>query len=320
MHNYTNYGWLRGFNIIPSWGATIEQAWTDYDPARFREEVALARSVHANTIRLWIEFSAWMLDPEVIRERFMDAIAAIDAAGMKVMPCLFNRWHDIQFDYGGTYPHQWANHGRSPFPGIEQHVAYVRHLAEPLRDDPRILIWDLCNEPQTTSSEKRDGLQELHWLARMADVLRRCGIRQPVTIGTMQNYNVEVFAPLCDVLCIHPYARKEEDLDAMITVAQEMAVRHGKPMLSNETVPGALDDAARAACARWTIAKMEDAGFGWMGWGMRAGKAISTRRDRYDPNGLNQEGFHAWFNADGSLRSGLEFLYEKPRFAAPWEA
>ena len=31
---------------------------------------------------------------------------------------------------------------------------------------------------------------------------------------------------------------------------------------------------------------MEDAGYGWVGWGLREGKAISTRRDRYDGNGI----------------------------------
>ena len=66
-------------------------------------EVALATQVHANCIRLWIEFSAWMADPDAITARFLDAVAAIDAAGMKTMPCLFNRWHDDRFDYGGTY-------------------------------------------------------------------------------------------------------------------------------------------------------------------------------------------------------------------------
>ena len=55
MHHYTDYRWLRGFNIIPSWGARIEQAWWEYDPSRFREEAALATQTHANCIRLWIE-------------------------------------------------------------------------------------------------------------------------------------------------------------------------------------------------------------------------------------------------------------------------
>ena len=62
LHVYPDYGWLRGFSIVPSWGARIEEAWWFYDGARMREEVALARQVHANCIRLWIEFTAWMAD------------------------------------------------------------------------------------------------------------------------------------------------------------------------------------------------------------------------------------------------------------------
>jgi len=31
LHDYPDYRWLRGFNIIPSWGARIEQAWWEYD-------------------------------------------------------------------------------------------------------------------------------------------------------------------------------------------------------------------------------------------------------------------------------------------------
>jgi len=102
LHNYPGYGWLRGFSIIPSWGARIEDAWWFYDPSRMREEAALATQVHANCIRLWIEFTAWMRDPDKITGCFLDAVAAIGGHGMTVMPCLFNRWHDSQYDYGGT--------------------------------------------------------------------------------------------------------------------------------------------------------------------------------------------------------------------------
>ena len=103
LHVYSDYGWLRGFNIIPSWGARIEQAWWDYDGGRFREEAALATQTHSNCIRLWIEFTAWMANPDRVQAAFIDAIAAIDELGMKTMPCLFNRWHDRDYDYGGTY-------------------------------------------------------------------------------------------------------------------------------------------------------------------------------------------------------------------------
>jgi hypothetical protein len=61
------------------------------------------------------------------------------------------------------------------------------------------------------------------------------------------------------------------------------------------------------------------AGLGWMGWSLREGKAISTRRDRYDGNGLDGQGFHAWFTKDGKLRAGLEFMLELPKVKAPWQ-
>lgn len=60
------------------------------------------------------------------------------------------------------------------------------------------------------------------------------------------------------------------------------------------------------------------AGFGWMGWVVREGLAISTRRDRYDANGLDGQGFHPFFTKAGKLRGGLEFLTVEPAVRAPW--
>jgi hypothetical protein len=53
-----------------------------------------------------------------------------------------------------------------------------------------------------------------------------------------------------------------------------------KLMLSDDTVSSGLDDRRRAASARWTVLMKENAGDGCMGWGVREGKAVSTRRDR----------------------------------------
>lgn len=61
------------------------------------------------------------------------------------------------------------------------------------------------------------------------------------------------------------------------------------------------------------------AGFGWMGWALREGLAISTRRHRYDGNGIDGQGFHPFFTRDGRLRGGLGFLTVKPSVRAPWE-
>ena len=194
MHNYADYRWLRGFNIIPSWGARIEQAWWDYDPTLFRAEAALATQTHANCIRLWIEFTAWMADPKGVRRSFVDAVSAIDELGMKTMPCLFNRWHDARFDYGGTY-------NEDLYRDLEPKMDYVRALVTPLVSDERILLWDLCNEPAFCRLDyfAPDPIAawELHWLSRVADVVRRAGAQQPITIGTHQGgSNMDLYAPL----------------------------------------------------------------------------------------------------------------------------
>ena len=59
LNVYPDYGWLRGLGMVPSWSARIEDAWWFYDGAKMRKEVALARQINVNCIRLWIEFSAW---------------------------------------------------------------------------------------------------------------------------------------------------------------------------------------------------------------------------------------------------------------------
>ena len=92
-----------------------------------------------------------------------------------------------------------------------------------------------------------------------------------------------------------------------------------QPLQVNQCIPGSLDDAKRAEAARYGTTMLAEAGFGWMGWSVKEGKAVSTRRDRYDGNGVDGTGFHAWFTAQNTLRPGLEFLLDKPLLQAPWE-
>ncbi len=313
LHRYQDYGWLRGFSVVPSWGARIEDAWWFYNGDRFREEVGLARSVHANCIRLWIEFTAWMASPEKVTADFQDAVKAIGESGMRAMPCLFNRWHDMRFDYGGTYT-------ETLFRDWQPQLEYVKALVAPLAADPNVLAWDLCNEPQAFDLNSDVNKKEFAWLKDIANTVRDCKALQPITIGTMFAGNIETFAPLMDVLCAHPYATDEQSLKQKIDEAAALRAKYNKPLLVNECIPGCLDDLRRAECARYTTQHLAAAGMGWMGWALREGKAISTRRDRYDGNGIDSQGFHPFFTREGKLRAGLEFLTQQPSKLPPWQA
>jgi len=273
IHAYDSYGWLRGFSVVPSWGARIEEAWWLYHADRMREEVALARQVHANCIRLWIEFTAWMADPEKVTNNFLDAVKAVADAGMRTMPCLFNRWHDDRFDYGGTYT-------ENLFRNWQPQLDYVRSLVKPLAGDDRVLLWDLCNEPAASDLNSEVNRREYAWMKAVAETVRECGAKQPITIGTMTGTNISTYAPLVDVLCGHPYAHDRQGLEKLIASFQATQKTFAKPMLVNECIPGSLNDRTRAEVARFYSELLSAAGFGWMGWALREGKAISTRRDR----------------------------------------
>jgi hypothetical protein len=161
--------------------------------------------------------------------------------------------------------------------------------------------------------------KEFAWLSAIAAAVRSCGARQPVTIGTMNGGNIETYAPLMDVLCAHPYAHDRAGLEKLIAGYRAMRERTAKPFLVNECIPGSLSDATRAEVAKYYTELLSEARLGWMGWALREGKAISTRRDRYDGNGINGEGFHPFFTRKGELRGGLEFLRDEPKLRAPWQ-
>ncbi len=305
LHVYPSYGWVRGLGIVPSWASNIIDAWKLYDGARFREEIALAKQIHVNSIRLWIEYAAWKENPDKVTADFMDAIAGIAENGMKVMPCLFNHWHDRKLDYLGTSAAgDWA-----------PHLEYVKTLAKPLANDDRVFIWDLCNEP---GSRDREG-KEYKWLEAIAATIRECGVRQPITIGTMSGTNITNFEPLVDVLNGHPYGHHRNNLETLIASFKAMSKEANKPFIVNETIPGALDDLVRAEVAKFYTEMLSEAGFGWMGWVIREGKAIATTRELHDGNGINGGGYHPFFTKEGRLRDGLEFLTEKPKLSPPWE-
>ena len=134
------------------------------------------------------------------------------------MPCLFNRWHDDRFDYGGTYTENLFRDWRAQ-------LAYVRAIVIPLADDDRVLIWDLCNEPQAFDLNSEVNKREFAWLKAVAAAVRTCGAKQPITIGTMTGDNIQTYASLMDVLCGHPYAHDRKGLDGLIASFNAMRKR-----------------------------------------------------------------------------------------------
>jgi hypothetical protein len=105
------------------------------------------------------------------------------------------------------------------------------------------LVWDLCNEPNAFDTNVPWANREFAFFTEVAAAVRACGVRQPITFGTMFGSNIEIYAPLCDVLCGHAYTLTLDELKGQIEGFLAISKKAGKVMLVNEVIvhaPGAF--------------------------------------------------------------------------------
>ena len=112
-----DYSKVRGFNYQPSYGSTSLENWYHFDPHIFELEMRRGKDYFPgfNTVRYWLSWDAYVRRPEEFKANFEKSLDIADHLGIKVIPCLFNRWHDRSgYDNGGVYlenfalPNCWA--------------------------------------------------------------------------------------------------------------------------------------------------------------------------------------------------------------------
>ena len=139
---------VRGFNYQPSYGSTGFELWQKFDPKTIETELARGKRFFPkmNALRWWQSWDSFIRDPKRYARNFDTTLDLAAKFQLKVMPCLFNRWHDATLDYGGIYVDHFlpqASWVQKP----KMFDAFLDALVGQHKDDPRILAWDLCNEP-----------------------------------------------------------------------------------------------------------------------------------------------------------------------------
>jgi endo-1,4-beta-mannosidase len=188
---------IRGTNYYPSltpWDA----CWTETPDAVFAADLALAATLNVNAVRIFLpwnektEAAGFMTaDGEVTAAylaRFETFLGLAWQHGIRVVPCFAFEYHTRQ----PRVPAAWR--------------AALRGFAEPYREDGRILLWDLMNEP-----ERHDWSDEsLAYLRDAQTYLKTVDPNHLSTIGI--GWQIDRLAPagLPDVIQYHNYAPKEE--------------------------------------------------------------------------------------------------------------
>ena len=308
---------IRGFNYQPSYGSNGFELWQEFDAATI--EIELGRGVKffpkINALRWWQSWDSFNRDPKRYAGNFETTLRIADKFGLAVMPVLFNRWHDLTLDYGGIYIDHF-------FPGSDRLYnpngfdAYLEAIVGGHKDDPRIVAWDLCNEPYWYNMERMPPEiveSETAWLKRLHAKCKELGAKSPITVG-LAGMDSSTVNAISDVLSIHPYwvysdmPADKADYEKSLGEAVAFAQKEKKPLVATECCWGSLDDKVRVETVRYTLAQLKKRNIGWLVYLLHFSRIADAHGLEGGPVG--EPGNLSFIRADGSLRPGHDVFNE----------
>ena len=231
---YAQEPWLVGANYLPSDAINELEMWqaATFNPSEIDREMGWAEDAGMNTMRVFLHNLLWEEDPKGFRVR-MDQFLAI-AARHHIRPIfvLFDSCWDPDPQSGPQHPPIPGVHNsgwvQAPGSAILENPAtypelksYVQGVVGAFANDPRILAWDVWNEPDNTNSSSYGSREPknktelvLGLLPQVFAWARAVHPAQPLTSGVWQGdwTSLEKMPPmareqieLSDVLSFHDY-------------------------------------------------------------------------------------------------------------------
>lgn len=324
-------GWLAGCNFGPSTAINQLEMWQadSFDPATIDRELGWAESLGFNSVRVFLHHMAWKQDAEGYLKRMDEFLRMADKHRIGAMFVLFDSCWD-PFPKPGPQrapaPHR-HNSGWVQDPGVEILKAparfealkpYVLAVVGRFRDDRRVHVWDVWNEPDNRNNNsygqhepenKADLVRPL--LEKTFAWVREAKPAQPLTSGVWigQWADPEKLSPMervqfehSDVISFHCYG-KPADLQACMANLR----RHGRPILCTEYMARPNGSAFDPH-----LKMMKDAGVGAYNWGFVAGKTQTIYPWDSWQKAYTAEPpvwFHDIFRADGTPYIAKEVEY-----------
>ena len=301
---YTNYKWLNGADFITSNAINQLEMWqaATFDSTLNDKELGWAENIGFNTMRVYLHSLAWKQDKEGFKNRMNTFLTIADRHHIKILFVFFDDcWNKVPV--AGTQPapkpgiHNsgWAQDPGDPFSNdTTQYAAlenYIKDVLGRFKNDKRILLWDLYNEPGNSGK----GKSSLVLLTKIFGWAREVNPDQPISAGLWNwTFNeLNAFQALnSDVITYHDY--DEPQLHQRVI---DMLRSHGRPMICTEYM-------ARSRNSRFVnvLPLLKKENIGAINWGFVAGKSNTIFAwDTPLPNGEQPaEWFHDIFKKDGT--------------------
>ena len=163
---YAAQPWLVGSNYVPRSAVNQLEMWQEetFDPAEIEQELAWAEDLGMNTMRVFLHDLLWQQDSIGLLRRVDQFLVIAARHGIRPMFVLFDSVWDPMPQLGaqppptpGVHNSGWVQSpGASALADSAQYprlAAYVRGVVRAHASDPRVLAWDLWNEPDNLNRD-----------------------------------------------------------------------------------------------------------------------------------------------------------------------
>jgi hypothetical protein len=314
---YAKQGWLRGCNFQPSTAINqLEMFQSEtFDTATINRELGWAQDLGFNVMRVFLHHLLWTSDKEGFKKR-LDTYLQISANHrIKTMFVFFDDcWNDTAWagkqpsPKTGIHNSGWV---RDPGTMIYRHPdtikileTYVKDILTTFKNDERVLLWDLYNEPGNSGQLNRS----LLLLKAVFKWAREVNPSQPVTAGVWENK--PDFGDLnkfqlenSDVVTYHNYSYVDNHIHAIDTLK-----KYWRPLICSEYMAR-----RNASLFQVIMPVLKKENVGAINWGFVSGKTNTMYAwGTPIPDGSEPElWFHDIFRKNGVPFSRAEILFIK---------
>ncbi len=234
-------GWLRGCNFIPSTAINQLEMWQveTFDTATIDRELGWAQNIGMNCMRVFLHHLAWQEDPEGFKSRMNQYLSIAGRHGIGTIFVFFDDCWNATYHAGrqpepkpGVHNSGWVRDPGDLFYQDSMLVdtlrSYVNDILTSFKDDKRIVMWDLYNEPGNSGY----GDKSLPLLKEVFEWAWDVRPSQPLSSGVW-NSSLSVLNKFqlenSDVLSYHNYEGPEKHQAAIDTLKH-----YGRPLVCTE--------------------------------------------------------------------------------------
>jgi hypothetical protein len=328
-------GWVVGCNYIPSSAINQLEMWQKetFSPELIDKELGMAAELGFNTVRVFLHTLLWNHDAEAYLNRIDLFLSIAHKHGIKTMPVLFDSVWD-PFPKLGKQPEPKVNVHNSGWvqcPGYDilndptrydELRDYVQGIVSHFKNDERVLIWDLFNEPDNMNLASYKDDDYSHHKAELSMLLLKKTINwvrvvnpdQPITMAPWKEdwSSDDVLTALdnymfthSDIISFHCYEDKNDIINRIKALQ-----RFGRPMLCTEYMARPFKNTFKEI-----LPILKEYNIGAYNWGLVEGKTQThcpwdSWNKKYDDE--PELWFHDIFRKNGEpyIAEEIEFLKE----------